>query len=623
MTTKALCRLSLPASIAALTFFGAALAAKAAQYGDFTYAVDGEEIVITSYTGATSNVSIPGTIAGLPVTAIGAQAFKNELSLATVTIPDTILTIGGEAFNGATNLVTVNIGNGVATIGGAAFAFCRSLSEVNFPNNLRTIGGMAFYECSSLSTVTTPTGVTSIGAMAFANNSSLSTVTLGNGLTAIDGSTFQSCAQLTSVSIPDSVTSIFPQAFKGCTNLTNVVIPANVSSIGWAAFQDCSSLTNITIPEGLSSIDELTFFSCSSLTSLVIPDSVNSIEYLAFGNCGGLTSLTIGEGVTSIGLGAFQNCSGITNLRIPDSVAEIGGNSFAYCSNLSSVVIGKGITTISVAAFYLCFSLETIYFEGNAPPDCDPDAFGEAFPTIFYYAGTSGWGPTLGGRPAVRLGASIDVQPASVTALQGTDTILTVTAHGAAGYQWQKDELDIPLATDATLSLLNVQPSDAGSYRVIVQNPEGDLISNSATLTVLLDSDGDGLSDQEEGVLGTDPGLADNDGDGLDDRAEIQQYLTNPLLSDSDADGFNDGFEISTGFDPKTAGSSPESVSTIENAVCFRFNAGFGLSYQIEGSTDLKHWEILESPITGQGGVITRFYLTADLPHRFFRAKRQ
>ena len=66
-----------------------------------------------------------------------------------------------------------------------------------------------------------------------------------------------------------------------------------------------------------------------------------------------------------------------------------------------------------------------------------------------------------------------------------------------------------------------------------------------------LDTDNDGLDDQKEEMIGTDPNNPDTDGDGLKDGDEISLYGTNPLLSDTDGDGFNDGDEIDSGFDPR------------------------------------------------------------------------
>lgn len=58
------------------------------------------------------------------------------------------------------------------------------------------------------------------------------------------------------------------------------------------------------------------------------------------------------------------------------------------------------------------------------------------------------------------------------------------------------------------------------------------------------DSDGDGLTDEEEAKLGTDPFNKDTDGDGLTDFEEVKTYLTNPLNPDTDFDGLKDGEEV-------------------------------------------------------------------------------
>lgn len=59
-----------------------------------------------------------------------------------------------------------------------------------------------------------------------------------------------------------------------------------------------------------------------------------------------------------------------------------------------------------------------------------------------------------------------------------------------------------------------------------------------------LDSDGDGLADEDEAMKGTDPFNSDSDRDGLSDREEIATYFTDPLNADSDFDGLTDGEEV-------------------------------------------------------------------------------
>jgi hypothetical protein len=68
----------------------------------------------------------------------------------------------------------------------------------------------------------------------------------------------------------------------------------------------------------------------------------------------------------------------------------------------------------------------------------------------------------------------------------------------------------------------------------------------------LRDSDGDGLSDNVEGQLGTDPASTDSDADGLEDGAEAG-LGTDPLAADSDGDGYPDGVEASAGSNPNDA----------------------------------------------------------------------
>lgn len=58
------------------------------------------------------------------------------------------------------------------------------------------------------------------------------------------------------------------------------------------------------------------------------------------------------------------------------------------------------------------------------------------------------------------------------------------------------------------------------------------------------DADGDGLTNEQEKLLGTDPNNPDTDGDGLRDGAEVNDHKTNPLNSDSDNDGLTDGAEV-------------------------------------------------------------------------------
>ncbi|HKX28623.1 MAG TPA: immunoglobulin domain-containing protein, partial [Blastocatellia bacterium] len=79
---------------------------------------------------------------------------------------------------------------------------------------------------------------------------------------------------------------------------------------------------------------------------------------------------------------------------------------------------------------------------------------------------------------------TITSQPASQVVAVGSNAGFTVLATGTGplSYQWFKDGSPLAAPDAATLNLTNVQPSDAGSYRVVVSNGVGSTTSNPATL---------------------------------------------------------------------------------------------------------------------------------------------
>ncbi len=72
------------------------------------------------------------------------------------------------------------------------------------------------------------------------------------------------------------------------------------------------------------------------------------------------------------------------------------------------------------------------------------------------------------------------------------------------------------------------------------------------------DTDGDGLSNDQEAGYGTNPALADTDADGLKDGEEVNSYHTDPLDPDTDSDGVSDGVEVQSGYDPLNGSNTPQ-----------------------------------------------------------------
>lgn len=77
---------------------------------------------------------------------------------------------------------------------------------------------------------------------------------------------------------------------------------------------------------------------------------------------------------------------------------------------------------------------------------------------------------------------------------------------------------------------------------------------NKPNINRPVDSDSDGLTDEEEEIFGTNPNFADSDEDGLFDKEEIEIYYTDPLNFDTDEDGYSDGQEVKSGHNPNGEG---------------------------------------------------------------------
>jgi hypothetical protein len=86
----------------------------------------------------------------------------------------------------------------------------------------------------------------------------------------------------------------------------------------------------------------------------------------------------------------------------------------------------------------------------------------------------------------VNVAPTITTQPASQTVAAGGSVTFTGAASGTPTptYQWQKGGANITGATSATLTLNNVQSSDAGTYTLVATNSAASATSNAATLTV-------------------------------------------------------------------------------------------------------------------------------------------
>lgn len=92
----------------------------------------------------------------------------------------------------------------------------------------------------------------------------------------------------------------------------------------------------------------------------------------------------------------------------------------------------------------------------------------------------------------------------------------------------------------------------------------------------------------------------DSDGDGLTDEEEIRVYATDPAREDTDGDGYSDGVEVRYGSDPNDKSSIPE-IMEAQLAIKLTFGTNLGHTYQLQSSTDLAVWANVGSPFQGTG----------------------
>ena len=386
---KALSLLSflLTITLCALCFSACMNGIREFRSGDYRYTVENDEVTITQYTGNDEEVTVPGSIKGMPVVAIGISAFLHCDNMRSVTIPDSVVRIGGLAFSKCYALEHVTLGRGIREIDFSPFSFCEKMIYNKYKNGYY-VGNEENPYLALVSMASEDT----------------ETVTIHPDTVVVCGSAMESCNSLRELVFPDGVVSIGSFALSYCSSLETVYIPESVESIGNMAFQRCDSLLNIVvsdksphfksvdgslfshdgtrlikyaaaqivssyrIPNGVLIIEDFAFENAKQLTEVVLSDSVEEIEHSAFIHCENLRNIQLGNSLKTIGGQAFGFCSSLTAITIPDSVEELSYSVFSYCDNLESAIIGSGVIQLDKRIFVDCDALSEVTFR-------DPDGW--------------------------------------------------------------------------------------------------------------------------------------------------------------------------------------------------------------------------------------------------------
>ena len=147
---------------------------------------------------------------------------------------DEFVVVGGTLlkYNGTATEVTLPAG--ISAIGADAFRDNETVTSVSLSDEILAIYDNAFRGCTALN-VTIPTKLVTLGAYAFAD-SGITVAILPEGIEELADSVFAGCTKLETVSFPDSLVVIGASAFNGCVALEMVNIPATVTTIKENAF---------------------------------------------------------------------------------------------------------------------------------------------------------------------------------------------------------------------------------------------------------------------------------------------------------------------------------------------------------------------------------------------------
>ena len=220
-----------------------------ASENDFSYRVaPGGLAIVTGYTGNETNITIPQSMGGYPVAAIGHGAFINQDALESITLPD-----------------------GLYMIGDAAFKNNRGAQQIDIPASVRVIGASAFENCYALTNMVVPEGVTELKTSTFLHAKGLESITLPQSMQTIGQTALAGLEKLTALDVPSNVKTIGMGAFAANSQLTSIVLPNSVEEIGYSAFHSSANLQEVVLPVNLRNLEGGMFHNCPKLEKVVVP----------------------------------------------------------------------------------------------------------------------------------------------------------------------------------------------------------------------------------------------------------------------------------------------------------------------------------------------------------------
>ncbi|MCH5154392.1 MAG: leucine-rich repeat protein [Clostridiales bacterium] len=273
-----------------------------------------ENGVLTTYMGKSSAVEIPSVVNGYTVVKIGDDAFNyvgTEVSLVSVTVPETVTEIGARAFQNNNTLRRVMFLSSTP----AAFAFDTTDDAAFNANDPFRWGAGDFLIVVPQDAVDTykaawPRYENDI--IGYVDATTLPEFDIKDGVLVRYNKPDDKQGQIVDLVIPDEVTEIADRVFLGISGIRSVDLN-NVETIGGYAFYGSADLEVVKFTN-VKTIGEMAFSACYKLNNsgeedvLTLPSIVTIGEY-AFSGCESLRLVRLGADVAEIGDLAFYECN--------------------------------------------------------------------------------------------------------------------------------------------------------------------------------------------------------------------------------------------------------------------------------------------------------------------------
>ena len=336
---------------------------------EFAFEVIDDEVVLTGFKYPFipyEHVTLPAEDEnGSPIVAVKENAFAEDASLKSVTIPSTYREIGLNAFSQCAALESVTLSDGLIKIADNAFADCVKLMSVDFGANttLTEIGSAAFAGCAALGAADIPDSVTEIGMRAFKDCSALSSVNIPDSLKIVREETFAYTA-IAEVDLKN-VVSIYNQAFWGATKLEKVNGGNSLKEVGSYVF---GSLKSANVGEAApwlsSSGDKYVFNGNEGATVTYLGNVlvyVHPVETKP-------APVYVLPGTVSIAAQAFSDVNYATAVFLSTVTPTYGSQAFGYSSGAPTVdiVVPAGATEKFTRAFLVASKDEDGYYVPSA-----------------------------------------------------------------------------------------------------------------------------------------------------------------------------------------------------------------------------------------------------------------